>query len=112
MTETGALRGSNNDLRSFSAGDIISGRIKRVESFGLFISIDNTDVVRIYLLFQFDYTLACLGLGVEGSGVGYNSPLGAMLSFSWRLGLGCKITHMLLLFFNPKGYLFQGWEVH
>ncbi|KAE8649759.1 rRNA biogenesis protein RRP5 [Cucumis sativus] len=45
VTETGALRGSNNDLRSFSAGDIISGRIKRVESFGLFISIDNTDVV-------------------------------------------------------------------
>ena len=48
MTETGGLRESNNDLRSFSAGDIISGRIKRVESFGLFISIDNTDVVRIY----------------------------------------------------------------
>ncbi|KAL4021140.1 hypothetical protein IC575_019931 [Cucumis melo] len=45
VTETGGLRESNNDLRSFSAGDIISGRIKRVESFGLFISIDNTDVV-------------------------------------------------------------------
>ncbi|XP_038881067.1 rRNA biogenesis protein RRP5 isoform X2 [Benincasa hispida] len=45
VTESGALRESNDDLRSFSAGDMISGRIKRVESFGLFISIDNTDVV-------------------------------------------------------------------
>ncbi|CAK9319362.1 unnamed protein product [Citrullus colocynthis] len=45
VTEGGALRENNNDLRSFSAGDMISGRIKRVESFGLFISIDNTDVV-------------------------------------------------------------------
>ncbi|EPS59007.1 hypothetical protein M569_15804, partial [Genlisea aurea] len=39
-------RGS--DVISFdhvSAGTIISGRIKRVESFGLFISIDNTNIV-------------------------------------------------------------------
>ncbi|CAJ1967373.1 unnamed protein product [Sphenostylis stenocarpa] len=34
-----------SDLSKFHVGDIISGRIKRVESFGLFISIDNTNMV-------------------------------------------------------------------
>lgn len=48
VTANGALKANSHDLKSFSAGDIVSGRIKRVESFGLFIIIDNTDVVRIY----------------------------------------------------------------
>ncbi|WJX11337.1 hypothetical protein P8452_01962 [Trifolium repens] len=34
-----------SDLGKFNVGDVISGRIKRVESFGLFIAIDNTNVV-------------------------------------------------------------------
>ncbi|XP_022966127.1 rRNA biogenesis protein RRP5 [Cucurbita maxima] len=45
VTANGALKANSHDLKRFSAGDIVSGRIKRVESFGLFIIIDNTDVV-------------------------------------------------------------------
>ncbi|KAK7278792.1 hypothetical protein RJT34_23828 [Clitoria ternatea] len=33
------------DLSKFHVGEVISGRIKRVESFGLFITIDNTNMV-------------------------------------------------------------------
>ncbi|XP_027363474.1 rRNA biogenesis protein RRP5 [Abrus precatorius] len=33
------------DLTKFHVGDVISGKIKRVESFGLFIAIDNTNMV-------------------------------------------------------------------
>lgn len=33
------------DFSKFRVGDVISGRIKRVESFGLFIAIDNTNMV-------------------------------------------------------------------
>lgn len=33
------------DLSKFHVGDVISGRIKRVESFGLFIAIENTNMV-------------------------------------------------------------------
>lgn len=36
--------GSNN-LDSLHVGDIISGRVKRVESYGLFITIDKTNMV-------------------------------------------------------------------
>ncbi|CAL0321523.1 unnamed protein product [Lupinus luteus] len=35
----------NIDFSKFHIGDVISGRIKRVESFGLFVAIDNTDMV-------------------------------------------------------------------
>ncbi|OIV89511.1 hypothetical protein TanjilG_20430 [Lupinus angustifolius] len=35
----------NIDFSKFQIGDVISGRIKRVESFGLFVAIDNTDMV-------------------------------------------------------------------
>ncbi|CAK8570928.1 unnamed protein product [Lathyrus sativus] len=34
-----------SDLGKFHVGDVITGRIKRVESFGLFIAIDNTNMV-------------------------------------------------------------------
>lgn len=34
------------NLSSLHVGDVISGRIKRVETFGLFISIDNTKLVK------------------------------------------------------------------
>ncbi|XP_040372263.1 rRNA biogenesis protein RRP5 isoform X1 [Rosa chinensis] len=36
---------ARNNLDSLHVGDIISGRVKRVESYGLFITIDNTNVV-------------------------------------------------------------------
>lgn len=42
------LNTSKSDIIDFSklhVGDIISGSIKRVESFGLFIAIDNTNMV-------------------------------------------------------------------
>lgn len=35
------------DLSSLHVGDIISGRIKRVESFGLFITMDHTNMVTL-----------------------------------------------------------------
>jgi rRNA biogenesis protein RRP5 len=34
-----------NDLRTLHVGDIISGRIKRIESYGLFITIDDSNLV-------------------------------------------------------------------
>lgn len=34
-----------NDLRTLHIGEIIAGRIKRIESFGLFITIDDTNLV-------------------------------------------------------------------
>lgn len=39
-----------SDLGKFHVGDVISGRIKRVESFGLFIAIDNTNMVILHPL--------------------------------------------------------------
>ncbi|KAF4369032.1 hypothetical protein F8388_013361 [Cannabis sativa] len=44
----GASSGPKSDITNLSSlhvGDIISGRIKRVEKYGLFISIDNTNLV-------------------------------------------------------------------
>jgi len=39
-----------SDLGKFHVGDVISGSIKRVEAFGLFIAIDNTNVVILHPL--------------------------------------------------------------
>lgn len=36
-----------NDLSRLHGGEIISGSIRRVESYGLFITIDHTNLVRI-----------------------------------------------------------------
>ncbi|PNY04593.1 protein RRP5, partial [Trifolium pratense] len=46
-TSTGSSTSKSeiSDLGKFHVGDVISGKIKRVESFGLFIAIDNTNVV-------------------------------------------------------------------
>lgn len=41
------------DLSKFHVGDVVSGRIKRIESFGLFIAIDNTDMVILHALNPF-----------------------------------------------------------
>ena len=38
-----------SNLTSLHVGDVISGTVKRVESYGLFISIDNTNLVNIEL---------------------------------------------------------------
>ncbi|PON46626.1 Polyribonucleotide nucleotidyltransferase [Parasponia andersonii] len=40
-----APKSETSNLSSLHVGDIISGRIKRVESYGLFIAIDNTNLV-------------------------------------------------------------------
>ncbi|KAK1575786.1 hypothetical protein Q3G72_008289 [Acer saccharum] len=40
-----ASKSEINDLSSLHAGDIVSGRIKRLESYGLFITIDHTNMV-------------------------------------------------------------------
>ncbi|XP_021893902.1 rRNA biogenesis protein RRP5 isoform X2 [Carica papaya] len=45
LDASGAPKSHINDLRSLHAGDIISGRIKRVEPYGLFITIENTNMV-------------------------------------------------------------------
>lgn len=47
-----ARKSETNDLRTLHMGDIISGRIKRIESYGLFITIDNTNLVRNKLFTQ------------------------------------------------------------
>lgn len=43
---TSATQSGSNNLDSLHVGDIISGRVKRVERYGLFITIDNTNVVK------------------------------------------------------------------
>lgn len=45
LTATSRLKSDAYSLNNIIVGDIISGRIKRVESYGLFISIDQTNVV-------------------------------------------------------------------
>lgn len=42
---SGALKAQMNDTSSLRVGDIISGSIRRVESYGLFITIDHTTLV-------------------------------------------------------------------
>nr|XP_015898902.2 rRNA biogenesis protein RRP5 isoform X1 [Ziziphus jujuba var. spinosa] len=42
---TSAPKSEIDNLSSLHVGDVISGRIKRVESYGLFITINNTDLV-------------------------------------------------------------------
>lgn len=44
-TVSNTPKSETTDLSRFHVGDLISGRIKRVESFGLFIAIDNTNMV-------------------------------------------------------------------
>ncbi|KAL8459787.1 hypothetical protein ACS0TY_031636 [Phlomoides rotata] len=41
----GAPKSETNHLNQIIAGDLVHGKIKRIESYGLFISIDNTNVV-------------------------------------------------------------------
>lgn len=38
-------KSNSNHLNQIMVGDIIHGKVKRVESYGLFISIDQTNVV-------------------------------------------------------------------
>lgn len=40
-----ASKSENSDLSRLHVGEIISGRIKRVESYGLFIALDHTNLV-------------------------------------------------------------------
>lgn len=47
---SGSSKSEISDLGKLHVGDVISGRIKRVESFGLFIAIDNTNMVILRLL--------------------------------------------------------------
>lgn len=43
----GQPKSESYDLEKFHVGDMISGRIKRVEPYGLFIAIDQTGMVKI-----------------------------------------------------------------
>nr|GEY49170.1 rRNA biogenesis protein RRP5 [Tanacetum cinerariifolium] len=48
LRKTSGTKDSNSDVSNFgslSAGEIISGRVKRIESFGLFITIDQSKMV-------------------------------------------------------------------
>lgn len=49
----GAPKSGTNHLNQIIVGDIIHGKIKRVESYGLFISIDHTNVVSEPVFFDF-----------------------------------------------------------
>ena len=42
----GTSKSEINDFSSLHVGDIVSGRIRRVESYGLFIALDHTNMVR------------------------------------------------------------------
>lgn len=46
LGRSSSLKSEIDDLRTLRIGNIMSGRIKRVESFGLFITIDDTNLVR------------------------------------------------------------------
>lgn len=41
----GVPKSNSNHLDQIMVGDIIHGKVKRVESYGLFVSIDQTNVV-------------------------------------------------------------------
>lgn len=43
----GQPKSESYDLKKFHVGDMISGKIKRVEPYGLFIAIDQTGMVKI-----------------------------------------------------------------
>ncbi|XP_050380953.1 rRNA biogenesis protein RRP5 [Argentina anserina] len=45
LSASSSSQSARNTLDSLHVGDIISGRIKRLESYGIFITIDNTNVV-------------------------------------------------------------------
>lgn len=47
-TVSDTSKSESMDLSKFHVGDLISGRIKRVEPFGLFIAIDNTNMVFLH----------------------------------------------------------------
>lgn len=40
-----APKSNSNHLNQIMVGDVIHGKVKRVESYGLFISIDQTNIV-------------------------------------------------------------------
>ena len=48
-----APKSNANYLNQILVGDIIHGKVKRVESYGLFISIDQTNVVSELVSFDF-----------------------------------------------------------
>lgn len=41
----GASKSDKDALSNFTVGDVISGRVKRVEPYGLFIIVDQTNMV-------------------------------------------------------------------
>ena len=43
----GTSKSEINAVSSLHVGDIVSGRIRRVESYGLFIALDHTNTVRM-----------------------------------------------------------------
>ncbi|XP_004303371.1 PREDICTED: protein RRP5 homolog [Fragaria vesca subsp. vesca] len=45
LSASSLSQSAKNNLDSLQVGDIISGRVKRLESYGIFITIDNTNVV-------------------------------------------------------------------
>ncbi|WCJ34083.1 rRNA biogenesis protein RRP5 [Euphorbia peplus] len=45
LSAGGAAKSGSSDLSHLHVGDVISGRIKRVEAYGLFIAIDHTNLV-------------------------------------------------------------------
>lgn len=44
-----------NDFSSLHVGEIVSGRIKRVESYGLFITIDHTNLVTFSYVYLYGF---------------------------------------------------------
>lgn len=46
LSASGGSKSGSSDLTHQHVGDIISGTIRRVEPYGLFIAIDHTNLVR------------------------------------------------------------------
>lgn len=49
--ENGVGKSSIVSFSDFHVGDVIHGRIRRTESYGLFITIDNSNMVKIVIIF-------------------------------------------------------------
>lgn len=49
LNSSNATKSEMNDLSSLHVGDVVHGRVKRVETYGLFITIDRTTLVRTKL---------------------------------------------------------------
>ncbi|XP_014514109.1 rRNA biogenesis protein RRP5 [Vigna radiata var. radiata] len=93
-TVTNTSKSEIVDFSKFHVGDIISGRIKRVESFGLFIAIDNTNMVGLCHVSEIsDNQIENIEANYK-AGAGVNARILKVDEERHRISLGMKNSYM------------------